>query len=131
MSYSPKSKFTIICPNSYTNKVLVIKTLRELAGLGLKEAKDASETLTPQHFNIAGSLFFQFTNSAAADNRIEDLFRILRIEGVKVGGAVHSLLDELRELAQRSIDQEEDELANEILQLVLAEKLRRNDDGSQ
>ena len=55
----------------------------------------------------------------------EEHFRILRQENVQVGPPVHKILEELRRLGSQALLQGEDELANEILQLVLAEKLRR------
>src|SRR5690606_26383620 len=45
-------KITFICPPTYANKVTVIKSIRILTGLGLKEAKDASEVVgKPQTFD--------------------------------------------------------------------------------
>jgi hypothetical protein len=116
-------KFTMVCPASYTNKVEVIKAIRSLTGLGLKDAKDASEMVgTPQTFALQSSLF---TNYANPDAEIENQFRILRNNKVEVGGNVHAILDDLRKLTVQALEQGEDELANEILQLVLVEKLRR------
>jgi len=116
-------KFTIVCPSAYNNKVAAIKAIRTLTGLGLKEAKDASERLGPQTFDLQSSLFTNYANPGA---EIDNQYRILRNEGVQVGGSVHTLLTELRDLASSALAQGEDELANEILQLVLVEKLRRN-----
>jgi hypothetical protein len=120
------NRFTIVCPQTYHNKVAVIKALRILTGLGLKEAKDASEVVgRPQAFDFSPSLF---TAYAAPEVEIENQFRILRSEKVEVGPRVHLILDELRKLGSQALLQGEDELANEILQLVLAEKLRRAGD---
>ncbi len=117
-------KFTIICPASYRNKVAVIKAIRILTGLGLLEAKGASEIVgTEQVMEFDNSVF---TTYPAPNLAIEEQFRIMRNEGVVVGGSVHVLLDDLRKLATEALKQGEDELANEILQLVLVEKLRRN-----
>ena len=116
-------KFVMVCPVSYTNKVAAIKAIRTLTGLGLKEAKDASERGGPQEYEINPSIFTNYANPVA---EIENQYRILRNEGVQVGGSVHLLLAELRDLAREALKQGEDELADEILQLVLAEKLRRN-----
>ena len=116
-------KFTMICPGSYTNKVEVIKAIRSLTGLGLKEAKDSSEVCgTPQTFALQSSLFSNYANP---DAEIENQFRILRNNGVEIGGNIHALLDDLRKLAVQALQQGEDELASEITQLVLVEKLRR------
>jgi len=118
-------KFTIICPIDYANgsKLEVIKALRTLTGLGLKEAKDASEVVgTPQTFSLSNTLF---TNYANPSQEVDNQYRTLRNNGVQIGGAIHELLAELRKLGAQALQQGEDELANEILQLVLAEKLRR------
>lgn len=101
------------------NKVAAIKAIRSLTGLGLKEAKDASERPgVSQTFPIAnlGTMVFSF---------FEEQCRILRAEGFEVGEPVTKILGELRRLGMEALKSGEDELAAEILQLVLAEKLRR------
>lgn len=117
------TNFTIVCPANYHNKIAVIKALRTLTGLGLKEAKDASEIVgTPQTFALCPALFRDY---AVPELTIEDQFRTLRNEKVEVGPRVHQILEGLRKLGSDALLQGEDELANEILQLVLVEKLRR------
>jgi hypothetical protein len=116
------SRFTITCPSSIPNKVAVIKAIRTLTGLGLKEAKDASERPGPQVFDIHHSNFTSWSNP---EQGIEEQFRIMRNEGVEVGEPVWKIVESLRQLGSQALLQGEDELANEILQLVLAEKLRR------
>jgi hypothetical protein len=116
-----QEKITIICPANYHNKVAVIKAIRTLTGIGLKEAKDASERVgEAQTFDLQ-----DMSSYGNASQIIEEQIRILRNEGVNVGEPVHRLLEELRKLGAAALQQGEDELANEILQLVLAEKLRR------
>ena len=118
---STDKKITIICPPSYHNKVQVIKALRTLTGMGLKEAKDASEVVgQTQTFDLSS-----FSSYPNPQQEIETQIRILRSEGVQVGEPVYRILEELRRLGSEALLQGEDELANEILQLVLAEKLRR------
>lgn len=110
------SEVTFIAPAAMPNKVTCIKAIRTLTGLGLREAKDASErvgveqTFETPHWSIP---------------ELEEQMRILRSEGFEIGPPVQKLLDELRQLGAKALTQGEDELANEILQLVLAEKLRR------
>jgi len=112
----------MICPPTFHNKVAVIKAIRTLTGLGLKEAKDASEIYgRPQTFEIHPSL----TSSYANPHLIDEQFRILRSEGIEIGEPAQKIIEELRKLGSQALLQGEDELANEILQLVLAEKLRR------
>ena len=91
--------------------------------MGLKEAKDASEVVgKPQTFDMSDTLFTAYANPEV---EIENHVRILRNEGVQVGEPVYKILEDLRKLGAQALLQGEDELANEILQLVLAEKLRR------
>ena len=116
-------KFTITCPPSLSNRIEVIKAIRVLTGLGLKEAKDASEVSNrPQTFDIRLSNFTSYMNPQA---EIEAQLRILSRNGIEVGEPVFMILEDLRKLASQALLQGEDDLANEILQLVLAEKLRR------
>lgn len=111
------NKVSITPPTFIVNRVAAIKAIRSLTGLGLKEAKDASERAgVTQVFNLAPGL---------TPNDIDLYVQTLRAEGVEVGNSVHIILRDLRELAASALELDEDELANEILQLVLAEKLRR------
>jgi hypothetical protein len=130
MNYTQESKISLKFPQQYANKILVIKILRELLGLGLADAKDLCETPGDHVCQFSYGIFYTFPDPAKATEHINDRIRLLRLEGVHVGGAVHFILDDLRDLARKALEQQEDELANEILQLVLAEKLRRNDDVS-
>jgi len=111
------NKLRIKAPDSHSNKVAAIKAIRTLTGLGLKEAKDASERPGVQQFF---PMVHGLTQTA-----IDEQTRILRAEGYEIGPSVHIIIEELRQLGSQALLQGEDELANEILQLVLAEKLRR------
>jgi HPt (histidine-containing phosphotransfer) domain-containing protein len=89
--------------------------------MGLKESKDLCEK-------------YQETQKIVIDGTVTDLalnehILTLRQNGCKVGEPVHELLQSLRNLGSEALQMGEDELANEILQLVLAEKLRRGPDG--
>jgi hypothetical protein len=119
---SSREYFTMELPvgTGLVDKINCIKAIRSLTGLGLKEAKEASERLGEQ------TLAF---NTALSEAGIEEQFRILRVNGMKVGSPVHLILDDLRQLAVQAMQMQEDELANEITQLVLAEKLRRKSRG--
>ena len=111
------SNITIVCPPTYSNKVAVIKAIRWLTGMGLKEAKDVSEICgKAQTFTLVHGL---------TEDIINEQYRILRAEGCEVGPPAQKILDELRKLGSQALLQGEDDLANDILQLVLAEKLRR------
>jgi len=109
-------------PTSYNssagNKIQVIKALRSLTGSCLLDAKNACEDPANQEFIVLPSLSTQ---------EISAQLQILTSNGVKVSNPVFQLLNQLRELAREALSLNEDELANEILQLVLIEKLRREE----
>lgn len=105
------------------NKITIIKAIRTLCGMGLKEAKDSAETYGQQSLRI--DLRNSIISVGSEDVFIEEQFRILRNEGCEIGPSVNLILQQLRDLGAAALKQGEDELANEILQLVLAEKLRR------
>lgn len=113
----PLKQIRIKAPTAITNKVSAIKAIRTLTGLGLKESKDATERPGVQQY------FAQTPGVTERD--VEEQCRILRNEGFEVGPSVYLLIEELRQLGSQALLQGEDDLANEILQLVLAEKLRR------
>lgn len=116
-------KISIICPATYTNKVAAIKAIRMLSGHGLKEAKDIADV--PNVRVMLDLHRANFTSYPDPEQEIENQYRILRGQGIQVGIPVFQILADLRELGSQALLQGEDELANEILQLVLAEKLRR------
>jgi Ribosomal protein L7/L12 C-terminal domain len=116
-------RVSLTCPGTYANKIMVIKAIRTLSGMGLKEAKDACEnTSGPVVFDLLRSNFLSYPDP---DQEIENQYRLLRSQGVAVGTPVFQILEDLRRLGADALLQGEDELASEILQLVLAEKLRR------
>lgn len=120
MDLDKKSSIYIICPPSYSNKVAVIKAIRTITHLGLKEAKDVSERPGIRQF-------LTIVNGCGPESALyKESVACLRTEGVHVTPSVDYIVQSLRDLASDALSQGEDELANEILQLVLAEKLRRN-----
>ena len=117
-------KISFKAPITMGNKVAAIKAIRALTGMGLKEAKDASELPgVTQTFGINTRYMGAVTDIPA---EVDRNIRILRSEGFEVSDPIYKILDDLRELGAQALKQGEDELANEILQMVLAEKLRRN-----
>ena len=119
---APGAKFTLVAPKSMSNKVAAIKAIRTLTDLGLKEAKDASEYAGVEKIYTLGHTLFTCPNPQGEYDR---QVRTLVAEGFDVTGSVYRILEDLRKLGSQALLQGEDELANEILQLVLAEKLRR------
>lgn len=110
------NKITIKCPVLIQNKVSVIKAIRTLTNFSLKEAKDASERTYLQTLDVIPNI---------SDFTIKDQVSILRENNVQVGEPIETIINRLRELGADALTLGEDELANQILQLVLAEKLRR------
>lgn len=112
-----QKRISFVPPVLMKNKVAAIKAIRELTDLGLKDAKDVSESSGVSHtFSLRSNI---------SEDEINNNCRILRAEGFKVGEPVFELIEDLRKLGSQALLQGEDELANEILQLVLVEKLRR------
>jgi hypothetical protein len=111
------ARITIKTPFSNGDKISCIKSIRALTGLGLKDAKDIADAsgIIHEATVFPGLSYLEFEQNC----------RILRNAGVEVGGAVFTILEDLRDLGAQALKQGEDELAAEILQLVLAEKLRR------
>lgn len=107
--------------NGYSNRVSVIKAIRCLTGLGLKEAKEASESIQPVLLPMRNADI----HNGYPEAYLEEQMRVIRAEGGQIGPTVFRILDDLRTLGAEALKLGEDELANEILQLVLAEKLRR------
>ena len=115
------TSLSFVAPGTMINKVAAIKAIRNLTGLSLKEAKDASERPgVTQTFPI--NQIYGATTTREADEQI----RILKSEGFDIVNPLGKLLDQLREIAMQALKLGEDEFANETLQLVLAEKLRLN-----
>lgn len=108
---------TLVAPVTHHDKVSSIKAIRTLTGLGLKEAKDASERPgTKQSFRVVSGMSPAYFN---------ENIRTLEHNGYRVSASVVNLLDELRKLAGSALEIGEDELASDITQLVIAQKLRR------
>lgn len=114
----------ITFPTSYApnqNKVAVIKSIRVLSGCGLYEAKVLSEQPGKQVINVVPN----HLNAGTLQAAFESECLILQANGCDVGPAIYKILQELRELGAEALRLGEDDIANEILQMVLAEKLRR------
>lgn len=114
---------TVTFPPNYNHydKIVVIKALRSISNMGLKEAKDLSESTGRNIIPVVAAGW----PGGNDEVYLEEQCRILRNSGCEVGQSIHQILQSLRDLAAEALTQGEDEIANEILQLVLAEKLRR------
>jgi hypothetical protein len=99
-----------------------IKLIRACTNLGLKEAKDIYDAtqVGPQFFTLAPEFAHLF----------ESYIREFEPLGFRVdGGPKYQILHELRGLAKRALDADEDEIAEDIMQLILAHKLRMGSIG--
>ena len=114
---------SITIPNGYPpnhSKIEVIKAIRSLSYMGLKEAKDLSESPGQHTLQVVMN-----TVSSSPAIEFENFCRILRNNGCLVGPSINRVIQSLRELGADALRLGEDELANEILQMVLSEKLKR------
>ena len=107
------------------NRITVIKTIREVSGLGLKEAKDISDIPGLHRLQLRGAVVLQAINNNSLMTVLADFRRKFQEMNVKFGPSAVIIIEELRQLGILAIEQKEDELANEIMALVLAEKIRR------
>lgn len=104
----------IQCPPVYTDKIQVIKSIRMLTNEGLANSKQMSERLDRQLILL---------NPRPGCN-VDDEIQILRNYGCIISQPIDNIYDCLRQCVKDAMNIGKDELANEILQLLLAEKLR-------
>lgn len=103
------------------DKIQVIRSIRQLTGLGLKESKDTSERVGVEQTLCINPAYFINTDNPMPE--ILSAFDLLKYNGVQVMHT-QTLITRLRELAKDALELNEDELGNEILQLLLVQKLR-------
>lgn len=115
---SDPTEITFLCPADMPmpKKIIVVKSLRTLFGCGLKDARIMSETTVPQ----TQLVYINKDSQLIIDQQID----ILISQGVIVADSIYEILQKLRDLGAHALLHGKDELANEILQLVIAEKLR-------
>jgi hypothetical protein len=123
MKYESVKKFSITVPAisspTASSKIPFIKSLRELTHISLKEAVDVFN----RHSIVQ---LMDLNTSSHSESYISTQIKTLRDYGcIIMLHNVDVILEDLRKLAIRAIDIKEDNLGNEIMQLVLAEKLRR------
>ena len=106
-------------------RVPIIKCIRRISGLGLKEAKDLSEIPGRHRLALLGQEMMEAKEHNLLFENVSILSRELKTYGVEVGPVAATIIEELRQLGIKSLEAQEDELASDIMQLVLAEKLRR------
>ena len=108
----------ILPPATPNNRVWAIKALRSITFLGLKEAKDAIDQVgIKQSFHI---------DTGLPESVIKREIQILEEQGVRVFKPIWSLIDDLQRIGEEATEHGEIEFADEIMQLVVAEKLRRS-----
>lgn len=106
-------------------RVAIIKSIRRISGLGLKEAKDLSEIPGRHRLALLGQEMMEAKRAGLLFENVSILSKELVTYGVEVGPVAATIIEELRQLGIKSLEAQEDQLASDIMQLVLAEKLRR------
>lgn len=105
-----------------SSKVAVIKALRNLSGLGLKDAKDTSEMLSPVEVDL------KFINDNIAAGKVveadkEVQLQILRSNGVKIlsstGSVLDSIAEDLENAICKAVKAKHYQLAKDISELLL------------
>ena len=105
------------------NKVAVIKALRSITGVGLKDAMDMSQLFdVVQTYRVDKQYFTQAANPQSI---YQHQINVLLADAIKVAPTLYWVIENLRKLAGHALELGDDDLANDILQLVLAEKLRK------
>lgn len=118
------NKIRLVNPqNGYANKVSIVKSVRYITECTLKEAVDVVNNCSEQFLVFP---LYKLQDPSAL-KELEQEIQSIRSQGGDIGDSVHTLLNNLRQIGAEALKQGEDELANEILQLVLAEKLRRKE----
>ena len=117
-------RIVIVAPPNIKNKMAAIRAIRALTSMGLKESKDASERPgVNQIFALEPSPGMMATSVASF---VKMQINFLEQEGFIVGKPIWGLIEELQKIGELAILQNEHEFADEIMQLVVAEKLRRS-----
>lgn len=112
---------TFPAPNSGYNRVGVIKAVRSLTGLGLKEAKDLTEKEGAQLVQVrAADTVNPYTNQpisakTALENAITELRRhgVVAVEAVRAG-----TLADVRKLASDALMRDELDLAAALIDIL-------------
>ena len=109
-------------PNVAPNRVAVIKAIRQLTGLGLKEAKDLTEKLGSQLVRVRVEDYVNTYNEVIpAPTALANALAELRRNGVNVVEAPRAgTLDEVRKLAADALLRDELDVS-----VALIEVLRR------
>ena len=109
-------------PNVAPNRVAVIKAIRQLTGLGLKEAKDLTEKLGSQLVRVRVEDYVNSYNEVIpAPTALANALSELRRNGVNVVEAPRAgTLDEVRKLAADALLRDELDVS-----VALIEVLRR------
>ncbi len=119
----------VLFPQSYSptdGKIPVIKTIRALTGCGLKEAKDMSEVHDRrQHLSLKYGSHILYPEPLLQLRQIDESCRLLKLHGCDVTPTIDRILQDLRKSASDALNYGDDDLANQILQIVLVQKLKR------
>ncbi len=95
-----------------------VRAIRILTGYGLLESKRIVEDTNERVLALRPDLTWPEVHRQVG---------ILQKNGCIIGGFAYDIIKDLQVLSQRAHDMGEVELANEISQLIMTEKLRRTD----
>jgi hypothetical protein len=108
-------------PNSGYNRVGVIKAIRQITGLGLKDAKDLTEKQGVILVKVVvNDIVDHYTGHPIPEKRVlEDALAELRRNGVMVNEAVRAgTLEEVRKLASDALLRDELDLAVALIDII-------------
>lgn len=111
---------TFPAPNSGYNRVAVIKAIRQLTGLGLKEAKDLTEKDGAQLVQVRVDDYVNaFDQVIPAKTALENAITELRRHGVVAVEAVRpGTLAEVRKLAADALMRDELDMAAALIDIL-------------
>lgn len=118
------NRIGIYIPDNYDNlnKIEVIKTIRTLTGMGLKEAKDLSERPGMQVVDVkisdgVDAFTGKVLTAEAIYNRAIAQFRSMGIASSDTGHR-SKILDDVRKLASEAVLRDEPEVAVALIQVL-------------
>jgi hypothetical protein len=107
------------------SRIAIIKAIRRISGLGLKESKDLGEAQGKHRLPLTGAEMISAKQYGLLMDTVKAMAEELKQHGVDLVPLAATIIEELRQLGIKALEAQEDQLASDIMQLVLAEKLRR------
>lgn len=113
-------KLTFPPVNSGYNRIQVIKAVRQLTGLGLKEAKELTEMVGPQLVRVRAEDQTDWTGVLhTADAVFKSCMDAFKDNGVRVADASPvGIMADLRKLAADAVMSSEFDLAQDLINII-------------